>query len=102
MFFNNIVTISSQDETRALTPVYTDIQAQIYKKTVRSNNDISENTFHEITVVLIEADRVNVREWNQVQYLDKFWIIRKVKVWNMEYIDALHFNKLIELRCDLV
>lgn len=102
MFFNNTVTISSQDETRALTPIYTNINAQIYKKTIRSNNDISENTFHEITVILIESDKINVREWNQIEYVDDFWITRKVKVWNMEFISAIHFNKLIELKCDLV
>lgn len=102
MFWTHIITISSQDETRALTPVYTDIDAQIYKQNVRSNNNVSENTVHEIAIVLISAENINVREWNQIAYTDEFWVARKLKVVWMEFIPAINFNKLIELKCDLV
>ena len=102
MFYNNRVTILSQGEDRALTPIYTDIKAQIYKKTVRLDRTISENTSKEVTMVLIDADKTSVRAGNIIQYTDAFGVVRDMKTAEPEMVKAMYFKSLIRLQCDLV
>lgn len=102
MFWTHKINISSQDETRALTPVYKNIDAQIYKQNIRLTNLISENTLKEITVILISWNNLNIKEWNIVNYTDEFWANKELKISWMEFIPAISFNKLIELKCDLI
>jgi hypothetical protein len=54
MFITNKINISSKGEDRKLTIIYKNLDAQIYKKTIKLDNSISENTLKEIIVVLID------------------------------------------------
>lgn len=102
MFPNNKITISSQNEDRTLTTIYSNIRAQIFKQTLRFDWSVWENTVRDITVIYIDPDKLNVREWNIVTYTDKFQISRKLKVTNIDFIDMMYFKKVIELKCDLI
>lgn len=102
MFKNCNITISSQDENRNLTNIYTNIPAQTFKKTLSFNARIAENTVKEVTIFYIDPDKKQVKEWNIIQYKDKFWFDRLLKITNIEFIDATYFKKVIELKCDLV
>ena len=102
MFYNNRVSVSSQDETRTITKIYDNIKAQTYKKTVKNDSSIAENTSKEVIIVLLESDKTNVRVWNFIDYIDKFWITKRLKVSWVDYIDTIYFKNLIQLQCDLV
>lgn len=102
MFYNNRVSISSQDETRTITKIYDNIKAQTYKKTVKNDSSIAENTSKEVIIVLLESDKTNVKVWNFIDYTDKFWIVKRLKIAWIDYIDTIYFKNLIQLQCDLV
>lgn len=102
MFYNNRVSVSAQDETRTITKIYDNIKAQTYKKIVKNDSSIAENTSKEVIIVLLESDKTNVRVWNFIDYIDKFWITKRLKVSWIDYIDTIYFKNLIQLQCDLV
>jgi len=102
MFYNNRVSIFTQNEDRSINKIYDDIKAQTYKKTVKIDSSIAENASKEVIIVLLESDKTNVRVWNFIDYTDKFWIIKRLKVSWMDYIDTIYFKNLIQLQCDLV
>ena len=102
MFYNNKISIFTQNEDRSINKIYDDIKAQTYKKTVKIDSSIAENASKEVIIVLLESDKTNVRVWNFIDYTDKFWIIKRLKVSWMDYIDTMYFKNLIQLQCDLV
>ena len=101
MFVTNKITVSKRDENRTLTEVYKDIDAQIYKKMIKSSWSISENTLTEVLMVLIDSQYLDIQTWYEISYTDKFWESRIVKVAWKEFIDALHFKQIIEIKCDI-
>lgn len=101
MFYNNRITIYSRWEDRKLVEVYTDIKAQIYKRTIRLDRSIAENTSKEVMIIMIDADKTNVREWHIIRYIDDFGMSRELKANAPEMVKALYFKNLIQIQCDL-
>lgn len=84
-----------------MTEIYIDIKAQIYKKTVRLDRSIAENTSKEVVIVLIESDKTLVKAWNIIKYSDDFWRKIELKANDPKMIKALYFKNLIQIQCDL-
>jgi len=61
MFYNNKISIFTQNEDRSINKIYDDIKAQTYKKTVKIDSSIAENASKEVIIVLLESDKTNVR-----------------------------------------
>lgn len=102
MYITNKISIYKRSEDRKKEYVYKNIDAQIYKKTLRSQKwDRSESDTKEFTIVLIEASNTNVRPWQKIVYRDDFWERTLNIVWEPEMIWFVHTNKIIQLRCEL-
>ncbi len=102
MFYNQRITISEQGEDRVLSEIYTSIKAQVYKKTVRMDRAIAENTSKEVIVVLIDPQHTLVKAWNIIKYTDNWGRTVKLKANDPDLVQANYFWPLIQIQCDLL
>lgn len=102
MFYNQRITIYEQNEDRTLREIYSNIKAQIYKKTVRLDRSVAENTSKEMLVVLIDPDKKLVRAGNIIKYTNEFGRTVSLKASEPDFVKANYFGPLIQLQCDFL
>ncbi len=96
-FWNIKLSVYTLNNKYEKTFIYQNIDWQLYKARWNIKWNLAENTVIEKTHIIINWDKINVRKWYNVTFINKFWIEEIFKIEEMNYQDFKTQKPLIDL-----